>query len=136
MELLVWCVGSRSGPLRSAASLPLAFGGIGLRSAVRTPTAAQWASLGHSLEMIAQRHPRVAEMVVHELNGLSSSPHLSSATEAAVDLARLQGFEVPTWSELVVGRRPSPRNIEEVERSTQLGGVAARGSCTVGVELP
>ena len=106
---------------RAAASLPLAFGGIGLRSAVRTSAAAYWASWGDSLEMISHRHPRVAEMV-RELNGLSISLHLSSASETAVDLARLPGFEVPTWDELVAGRRPPLRNIEEVEPGTHGAG--------------
>ena len=112
------CVAS----VRAAASLPLAFGGLGLRSAVRTSTAAYWASWGDSLDMIAQRHPSVVEVVLRELNGLSISPHLSSASEAAVDLARLPGFAVPTWDEFVVGRRPPPRNIEDVEPGTHLGG--------------
>ena len=66
---------------REASSHPLALGGIGLRSAVRTSMAAYWASWGDSLEMIAQRHPEVAEVVVHELAGRSTSLHLSSAAE-------------------------------------------------------
>ena len=107
---------------RAAASLPLAFGGLGMRSAVRTSTAAYWASWGDSLEMIAQRHPSVVDVVLRELNGLSISPHLSSASEVAVDLARLPGFVVPTWDEFVVGRRPPPRNIEDVEPGTHGGG--------------
>ena len=56
-----------AGGARDSPSLPLAFGGIGLRSAVRTVTAAYWASWGDSLEMIAQRHPRVSEVFVREL---------------------------------------------------------------------
>ena len=92
-----------------------------MRSAVRTSTAAYWASWGDSLEMIAQRHPSVVEVALRELNGLSISPHLSFASEAAVDLARLPGFAVPTWDEFAVGRRPPPRNIEDVEPGTHLG---------------
>ena len=34
-----------------------------------------WASWGDSLEMIAQHHPRVAEMLVRELEGPSEEGH-------------------------------------------------------------
>ena len=39
--------------------------------------------------MISQRHPGVAEVVVHELEGPSTSLHLSSAAEAARQLSRV-----------------------------------------------
>ena len=52
------------------------------------------------------------------------SLHLSLAAEAVRELARFPGFEVPTRNELVAGRRPPPRNIEEVEPGTHLGGWA------------
>ena len=58
-----------------------AFGGIG-RSAVRPATTAYWASWEDSLEMIAQRHPRVVETFVRELEGPSDSHHLRMATRA------------------------------------------------------
>ena len=85
---------------REASSLPMALGGIGLRSAVRTSMAAYWASWEDTWEMISQRHPGVADVVVHELEGRSTSLHLSSTAQ----LARLQGLEVPTWTELVAGK--------------------------------
>ena len=103
-----------------------------MRSAVRISTAAYRASWGDSLEMTAQRHPSV-DVVLHKLNGLSISPHLSSA------MARLPGFAVLTWDEFVVGRRPPPRNIEDVELGTHGGGwqheAAARMECDVRARM-
>ena len=74
---------------RAAASLLLAFGRLGLRSA----------SWGDSLEMIA-----LVEVVLRELNGLSISHHLLSTSEAAVDLAS-QGSQCQRGTSLsLVGR--------------------------------
>ena len=122
----VWnCVcGCTCGPLRcqcqAAASLPLAFGGLGMRSAVRTSTAAYWASWGDSLEMIAQRHPSVVDVVMRELNGLSISPHLSLASEAALDLARPpRGSQCQRGTSLSLAG--GQRNIEDVEPGTHGG---------------
>ena len=44
---------------RISATLPLAQGGLGLRSAQRTRVAAHWASWADTLPMIAARHPAV-----------------------------------------------------------------------------
>ena len=75
------------------------FGGLGLRSAVRTAAAAYWASWGDSLGMIQQRHPAVARTLVHELvGGQSQSVHLLAASMAAAQLTSLDGFEVPSWA--------------------------------------
>ena len=87
--------------------LPLAFGGLGLRSAVRTAAAAYWARWGDSLGMIQQRHPAVARTLVHELvGGQSQSVHLLAASMAAAQLTSLNGFEVPSWPALAAGDRP------------------------------
>ena len=73
--------------------------------------------------MISQRHPGVADVVVHELEGRSTSLHLSSAAVAAKQLARLQGLEVPTWNERVAGKETtSAKTLGEVEPGAHVGG--------------
>ena len=121
---------------REASSLPMALGGIGLRSAVRTSMAAYWASWEETWKMISQRHPGVADVVVHELEGRSTSLHLSSAADAAMQLARLQGLEVPTWTELVAGKESTSAKHRGSGTGCPCGRVAARGRCTVAVALP
>ena len=46
---------------REAASLPLALGGPGLRSARRTHPSAYWASWADSLHMVQKCHPGVVD---------------------------------------------------------------------------
>ena len=52
---------------KASATLPLALGGLGLRSAVRTSRSAYWASLADCLPMIARRHPVVAAQVIRSM---------------------------------------------------------------------
>ena len=99
---------------KDAASLPLAFGGMGLRSAVRTAVPAYWTSWGDALSMISQRYRAVATTIVREMSG-STSTHLNAAARSADQLRGLRGFEVPSWADLAGGLRPLPTNIEEVE---------------------
>ena len=102
--------------------LPLAFGGLGLRSAVRTAAAAYWASWGDSLGMIQQRHPAVVRTLVHELvGGQSQSVHLLAASMAAAQLTSLDGFEVPSWPALAAGDRPPQVNVEVGSTRPQSG---------------
>ena len=100
---------------RDVASLPLAFGGMGLRSAVRAAVPACWSSWGDALSMISQRHRTVATTLVHELSGHSTSAHLNAAAQSADQLRGLEGFDVPSWADLAAGVRPNLRNAEDVE---------------------
>ena len=121
--------------VRDTITLPLAFGGMGLRSASRTAIPAYWASWGDALNMIAQRHRVVAATLVHELAGRTGSAHLSAAVHAANQLTRLDGFDIPGWADITSGARPLLRNVEDLEpgghrtgwqhRSRSKGGVAA-----------
>ena len=90
---------------RHTATLPLALGGLGLRSAVRTSLPAHWASWGECLGMIKDRHPEVADMIVSALENHPRTPNLEAA----------HGFEPPDWRSLANGLRPSPREPEEHE---------------------
>ena len=115
--------------------LPLAFGGVGLRRAVSTATAAYSASWGDSLEMTA-RHPSFAKTFVREWEGPSDSQHLQRAARAAVQLANMEDFEVPSWSELAAGARPPLRRGLIVVGCSTRQHEAARGSFSGGVAVP
>ena len=78
---------------KDAVSLPLAFGGMGVRSAARTAVPACWASWGDVSSMISQRHRAVATTLVHELSGHSTSAHFNAAARSADQLRGLGGFE-------------------------------------------
>ena len=91
--------------VRDTITLPLAFGGMGLRSASRTVIPACWASWGDALNMIAsvtERHRVVAATLV-ELAGRTRSAHLSAAVHATDQLIGLDGFDIPGWADLASG---------------------------------
>ena len=49
------------------ASLPLAVGGLGLRSATKLRFAAQWASWADTIKMVNERHPEVGERIIQAI---------------------------------------------------------------------
>ena len=59
---------------RSAATLPLVLGGLGLRSALRTREAGFWAIWADCLPMVHARHPGIAARIVRELDGQPNDP--------------------------------------------------------------
>ena len=100
---------------QASATLPLAMGGLGLRSAERTRWPAYWASWADTLPMIRERHPEVAELIVYYLEGGAISPCLGSACRAATTVDGVDGFEVPSWSALIAGQRPPMMEVEDRE---------------------
>ena len=105
---------------RNTASLPLAMGGLGLRSAVRTSPSVFWASWADCLPMVQKRHPEVAACIVERLSNQPRTPCLGAAAAAAEQLK---------------GARPPPREPEENERNFPYW-LAARGFFTYGVSVP
>ena len=103
---------------RSAASLPLVLGGLGLRSASRTRMAGFWASGADCSPMIEARHPEVATQVIGQLEGHPLGHSLRAAANAAHSLEGVRGFEVPCWRALAAGLRP-PRHPEEFQTGWQ-----------------
>ena len=104
--------------VRQLLSLPLALGGLGLRSAVRSQTAAYWASWADSLPRIRERHPRIADLVgVALFRG--RFPEGSNLQAAATCRERLVdvGFDAPEWEDVARGQRPgrSPENRDPTE---------------------
>ena len=59
------------------------------------------------LPMVRSRHPRIADIMVCHLEGVTQSPCLGAASNAA---AELDGLDVPWWSALADGLRPPPRS--------------------------
>ena len=89
------------------ASLPLSLGGLGLVSAQRIRHAARWASWGDSLEMVRQRHPGVAAVMIRELQGFGLGLHFEAVVRARQVLVDA-GFAPPSWDDLARGLRPAP----------------------------
>ena len=106
---------------RITATLPLVLGGCGVRGAARTSQSAFWASWADCLHMVHQRHAPVADLLVHQLESGSETPHLGAAVQAARALEGVQGFEVPSWRALALGHRP-PQNLDELEIDAIRGG--------------
>ena len=68
---------------------------MGLRSAVLTSGAAYWASWADSLHMIEQRHPAVANQILHELTHHQEAGfHVAAASIAREELIQV-GFTAP-----------------------------------------
>ena len=118
---------------RLSASLPLALGGLGLRSAVRTSAAAHWSSWADTLPMIHQRHPVVATRIVHALAQEVDSPVLGAVRRAGQELEGDSGFVVPSWPALTAGLRPPPR---EPEFHEPKGWLATRSGQSRGEAVP
>ena len=91
------------------ARMPLSLGGLGVGGGLMTRDAAHWGSWADNLEMIAQRHPPVAQAIV---NGVGTASGCFASVVAAI--ARLQevGVEIPTWQVLALGLTPPPTNDE------------------------
>ena len=92
---------------RSTASLPMRLGGLGLRSAERTASAAYWASWMDALPMLSQRLPELAAKASEILeNGELSGTCLDDVKNAAALLDREGYLDGPTFQEILQGRRP------------------------------
>ena len=90
----------------AVAHLPLRGGGLGLRSAVRVAPAAYWASWADCLAMIRARHPTLAGLFVHALEGETGGPCLREL-QAARSQVVAEGFAAcPGWRDLALGARP------------------------------
>ena len=97
------------------ATLPLARGGLGLRSASRGRKVSYWSSWADVLHMIRQRHPLVADFMVETLSrDRPNHFHLQGAADARSRLEDM-GFRAPEWHALANGARPEwPEDPEDV----------------------
>ena len=100
--------------MRDAATLPLTLGGLGLRKATRVSGPAHWASWADCLAMVHARHPDVAMLLVHHLEGGATTPCLREVRQVAHDLFEA-GFEPHSWRALLAGARPERNEVDEFE---------------------
>ena len=113
---------------KQCAKLPLVLGGVGLRSAVRTRVLAHWASWADCLPMVKDRHPEVAASMVAGLQRAETTASLRAMAHAVEELARIPGFEPPSWEALADGARPLPREPDQFEPGGQRAGWQHEGS--------
>ena len=104
--------------VRDTAPMPLALGGLGLRSAAQGSKPAYWASWADCVPMIRQRHSRVAERLVAELGGEPVTPLLKAASQCGVQFTGRMRFDPPSWEALARGARPLAREPEDREPGT------------------
>ena len=102
----------------------------GWRNAVRTSVLVHWASWGYCLDMIHDRHPEVAHIIVIALEN-HFSPNLEAAVNAKAAVTSVLCFS-PDWRALVNELRPPPRELEEHEpgprSKVRAIGISACGS--------
>ena len=93
---------------KRVASLPMRMGGLGLRSAVRGADAAHWASWADAIQMIGQRNPVVADMVVATMaQEAPPTEQCLSELRGATDRLDSEGFWWrPNWRSLRESQRP------------------------------
>ena len=83
----------------AAATLPLAAGGLGLRSALRLREAAHWASWADTISMVRARHPEIAEVILRAVEARDEVPSVQAINRSVDSLADV-GFVPPSWVEL------------------------------------
>ena len=93
---------------RRIAGLPGSLGGLGLRSARRIAEAAHWASWIDALPVLAAKAPRLAALIVTDLERASgpTTECLQEVAHARARLVELGAEHVPTWQEAVSGCEP------------------------------
>ena len=113
---------------KQCATLPLVLGGLGLRSAVRTRVPAHWASWADCFPTVKARHPEVAACMVEGLQTADNTVCLRAAAHAAEELARIPGFEPPSWEALADGARPPACEPDQYEPGCHRAGWQHEGS--------
>ena len=98
---------------KAATSLPLAAGGLGLRSAFRLREAAHWASWADTMKMVRARHPEVAETILQAIEARDEVPSVQAINQSLESLVDV-GFAPPTWEELAT-EIVHPPNVEDRE---------------------
>eukprot|EP00973_Karenia_brevis_P033100 4567827-Karenia_brevis.AAC.1 len=89
-------------------SMPHVLGGLGLRSATRTATAAYWASIADALLEIRLHNPTVAEDMLRSLQGVRpASSSIQEASSCREMLLTRNYTACPTWQQVYNGVRPA-----------------------------
>ena len=85
--------------------MPLSFGGLGLRSAVRTSPAAHWASWAECLPTFQKRYPGVSRLIIRRLSDNAVDPHLSRSNVSRERLLDVS-YNAPSSEQIADGLRP------------------------------
>ena len=88
---------------------------------VRVEGCQRRASWADCLGMIHQRHPDVADQLVHELESDPQTPCLLAAGSAVRELTEVMGFVPPSWDVLTTSLRPVHHEPEEFEPRSHRG---------------
>ena len=124
---------------RAVTSLPLAAGGLGLRSATRLRHVAHWASWADTIKMVHERHPEVAESILEAVEGHNQAPSIVAINNSVENLVAT-GFTPPSWEELSRSTLEAPAPVDEEPNQPRAGwqAVASRAveSSFLNVVLP
>jgi len=103
---------------RNLATLPPRLGGLGLKSAERTSTAAYWAGWVDALGVLKDKRPGLARQLLEELDKpTEAQPPCLREASTARSLLIARGYRAPpTWREAANGTvAPQPQNAEAGE---------------------
>ena len=112
---------------KAAATLPLAAGGLGLRSAERLRHAAHWASWADTLKALSSRIPSAAANFIAALEAGEATPSTQSVRSCIDNLAGV-GFVVPAWEAVVAS---SLHDEEEVDPAQPKHGWQSKATWVV-----
>ena len=112
----------------AAATLPLAAGGLGLRSAERLRHAAHWASWADMLKALSSRIPSVAANLIAALEVGEATSSIQSVLSCIDNLAGV-GFVVPAWEAVVASSLPDEE--EEVDPAQPKHGWQSKATWVV-----
>ena len=102
------------------AHLPLAMGGLGLMSAALLASPAYWASWADALPVLHRQAPQVATVILQHFEQPATAPAHIQAAQAARQSIQEQGWEPPSWRQLLA-QQPPPANEELFAGPTQPG---------------
>ena len=97
--------------VRASTILPLAAGGLGLRTALRLRQAAR-ASWADTIKMVQARHPEVADAILRAVEARHEAPSVGAINSCTQHLWEA-GFAAPSWVELARWTEEAPREEEE-----------------------
>ena len=104
---------------KAASNLPLAMGGLGLRSAVKLRHAAYWASWVDPIK-IADRHPEIAGTIIRAVHAELEAPSVQAIVTSQRCLER-DGFVCPSWEDLATGEVGAAFEEDEDPNQTRAG---------------
>ena len=106
---------------RALAFLPGRSGGLGLQAATRISPAAYWAAWADALPLLHARWPQVTAQVLATLRAAQepAQPSLLALRRAA-NLLVQEGFQGPSWEDLLAGATPPPiRRTDNTEEEAE-----------------